>query len=203
MSEAGLLILGFGGHGRSVADVALAVGYAELRFVDESAQPGEHFLSFPVGLEVGHLPAAWRWFAASGDAVRRSAQIHKGGLDPALLATLVSPRAHVAKGAAIGRGTVVGHFAHVGPRARVGEGCILNTAAIVEHDCVVGAFSHVSVNATLAGSACIGSRVFVGAGAVVIDSVSVADDVIIGAGATVVREIAEAGTYAGTPARRL
>lgn len=203
MTNAGLLILGFGGHGRSVADIALAAGYRTLRFVDETAQPGEHFLTFPIVRAIGDLPADWAWFAASGDGARRFAQIADRHLDHARLATIVSPLAHVSDSVTIGRGTIVGHFAHVGPRSHIGEGCILNTAAIVEHDCVVGAFSHVSVNATLAGGARVGSRVFVGAGAVVIDSIAVADDVVIGAGATVVCDIAEPGTYAGTPATRL
>jgi sugar O-acyltransferase (sialic acid O-acetyltransferase NeuD family) len=199
----GLLILGFGGHGRSVADVALAAGFTSLRFVDAAARPGEQFLSFDVVREMGTLPTDWKWIAAAGEHVRRSAQLADPHLDPARLASVVSPHAHVSSAATIGRGTFVGHFVQVGPRASVGAGCILNNGAIVEHDCIVGDLTHVSVNATVAGATRIGARVFVGAGAVVIDSISVADDIVIGAGATVVHDLGEAGVYAGTPARRL
>ena len=43
-----LALLGFGGHARSVADVALTAGFDRLLFVDENVQRGESFLGFPV-----------------------------------------------------------------------------------------------------------------------------------------------------------
>jgi hypothetical protein len=49
----------------------------------------------------------------------------------------------------------------------------------------------------------LGQRVVVGAGATVIDGIRVGDDVVLGAGAVATRDLLEAGTYVGIPARRL
>ena len=48
----------------------------------------------------------------------------------------------------------------------------------------------------------IGNRVSIGSNATILP-VRITDNVVIGAGAVVTRDIIEAGTYAGNPARRV
>jgi acetyltransferase-like isoleucine patch superfamily enzyme len=43
----------------------------------------------------------------------------------------------------------------------------------------------------------------IGAGAVILDKLSICDNVIIGAGSVVTRDINDAGTYVGSPAKRV
>jgi UDP-N-acetylbacillosamine N-acetyltransferase len=198
-SKHGIYVLGFGGHARSVADVALAAGIESLIFVDANALPNESFAGFPAVTALpGRLIAGWSVFPALGDNLSRKAAYSR---HMARIAKLISPSATIGVGAEVGNGTIVGHHAHIGPAASVGRGVIVNTGAAVEHECQVGDFSHISVNATVAGRARIGSNVFVGAGSTITDKVSICDDVVIGAGATVVRDITAPGTYVGTPAR--
>ncbi|WP_404926884.1 acetyltransferase [Mesorhizobium sp. ORM16] len=196
----GLLILGFGGHARSVGDIALSTGFDNLTFVDEEARDGEEFADFPA-VRVLPSSAAGQWliFPGSGDNARRRAQCESALLP---LATLVAPTASVGRQCEIGQGSLVAHQAHMGPLTKVGRGVIINSGAVVDHECVIGDFSHISVNATVAGRCRIGTQVLVGAGATVIDRLSICDNVIIGAGATVVRDIEVPGVYTGTPARR-
>lgn len=194
-----LLIMGFGGHARSVADVALACGYKELCFIDTNAKEGEQFLHFLVLKDVPEKP--WSCVTAAGNNIQRMEQMKNARAREWFVQTLISPHASQGVGSQIGLGSVVGHHAHIGPITTIGQGCIINTAAIVEHDCDVGDFSHVSVNATLCGHVTLGLRVFVGAGAIIKNGISVVDDVTIGAGAVVVKDINEAGTYVGVPAR--
>ncbi|MNN12562.1 UDP-N-acetylbacillosamine N-acetyltransferase [compost metagenome] len=199
-----LLILGFGGHARSVADVALACGYRQIIFIDQNARKGETFAGFPVLKSVvENLSSDWDGFPASGDGGRRQSQcdeIRKMGL---VLATIISPAATLGPDCTIYEGSFVGHHAHIGPAARIGTGCIVNTAAVVEHECTVGDFSHISVNSTMAGRSSIGSHCMLGAGAILIDGISIGNDVIIGAGGVVHRSISQPGTYVGVPAVRL
>lgn len=199
IAYSGLYVLGFGGHARSVADVALAAGVKGLLFVDPNAMPDEEFAGFAVVSSMPH-PASvdWKVFSALGDNLRRKQALDNVALPSVVL---VSPTATIGRLAELGEGTFVGHHAHVGPAARVGRGAIINTGAIVEHECDVGAFSHISVNAAVAGRSRIGANVVVGAGATVIDGIRVCDNVVIGAGATVVDHIVATGTYVGTPAR--
>lgn len=198
----GLVILGFGGHARSVADVALDSGIQQLCFVDENARPNERFLTFAVQREwPDNLPEGWAVIAASGDGVRREAQGAEVLARGWALATVVAKSATLCIGVQVGEGSFVGRHAHIGPMAKVGQGCIINTAAIIEHESVVGDFTHVSVNTTVAGRSTIGSHCFIGAGATVVDGVAVADSITVGAGACVTRSLDTPGTYVGVPAR--
>lgn len=198
----GLRVYGFGGHARSIADVASALGIQQIVFADANAGDDEMFLGFAVVKTFDDsLPHGWECFAAAGDNRKRSAQLEHIHAQGWPLATIISPTATVGVGATIGAGTFLGHHSHVGPRATIGQSCILNTGCIVEHDCVVGDFSHVSVNATLARRSRLGSFVFLGAGATIIGRCSVPDGTVCGAGAVVTRSLAVSGTYVGVPAR--
>lgn len=200
----GMLILGFGGHARSVADVALAKGVTELCFIDVNAKPGETFLSFPVKPVLDfNLPPGWVVMPAAGDNRRRLEQhdwIAERGLQ---IGKLIAPSATIGVGAEIGDGCFVAHHAHIGPMASVGAGCIINTGAIVEHECTIGAFTHVSIGASVAGRTRIGDRCFLGAGSTVIDGLDVVHDITLGAGACATRNLDAAGIYVGVPAKRL
>jgi UDP-N-acetylbacillosamine N-acetyltransferase len=195
----GLYIFGFGGHARSVGDIALSSGIDALVFIDASVRPGESFGDHPAVVSLpDHPEPGWSGFPALGDNQRRRALYQTSALPkPALIA----PSASIGRYSVIGEGTLVAHQAHVGPLARVGLGAIINSGAIVDHETQIGDFCHISVNATVAGRCTIGSNVFIGAGATVIDGIKVTDNVIVGAGATVVRDIDEPGVYVGTPAR--
>lgn len=200
----GLLILGFGGHARSVADVALAAGIAEILFVDPNARKGEDFLGHAVVSEYArNLPEGWACMPAAGDNLRRQRQVRDASERGWAIATLIAPDASIGAGAMLAEGTLVARHAHVGPLARIGKGVIINTGAAVEHDCVVGDFVHVSVNATLAGRSRLNDFVFLGAGGTVIDGVEVGRNITIGAGGVVIESLEVPGTYVGVPARLL
>lgn len=200
----GLLILGFGGHARSVADVALSAGFRSLLFVEPNAQEGEHFVGHPVQRELPHrLPEGWSCFPAAGDNHRRQMQVTTIQSAGWPLATVISPSATIGAGAFVSPGTFVGHHAHIGPMARAGLASIVNTGAIIEHECVIGDYVHVSVHATTAGRSRLGDYVFLGAGATVIDGVSIASHVTVGAGGVVIASIDSPGTYVGVPVRRI
>ncbi len=200
----GLLILGFGGHARSVAGVAIAAGYQSLRFIDANAQEGEQFLGFPVERSYGGpLPTGWSALPASGDNHQRHQQILSILEAGWTLDTLIAPNATVSVGATIGAGCFIAHHAHIGPMATIGMGCIINTGAIVEHDCTVGNYSHVSVNSSMAGRCHLGDFVLLGTGATIIDKMTIASEITIGAGGVVTASLSRPGTYVGIPVRPL
>jgi UDP-N-acetylbacillosamine N-acetyltransferase len=198
----GLVVLGFGGHARSVADIALTLGIESLVFVDGAAGPNESLWGFPVRKAFDDkLPDGWQAFAASGNNHTRHAQAAAilGRCWP--LATLISPTATIGSEAGISAGCFIGHHAHVGPLSTIGTGCIINTGAVVDHECKIGDYTHISVNSSVAGRCQLGSLVFLGTGAVVIDKVCIADSITIGAGSVVTEPLLEPGVYVGAPAR--
>lgn len=200
----GLIVLGFGGHARAIADIAIACRIHSFIFVDANARDDEHFQGNPVLRDLpSSINAHWACVPALGDNLKREQQmliIEEMGWP---IISLIAPSSTIGVGATIAPGSVVGHHAHVGPMASIGRGCIINNGAIVEHECQISNFTHVAVNATIAGRSSIGEYGFIGAGAVVIDGINVCKKVTVGAGAIVVKNINQSGVYVGIPAKIL
>ena len=115
----------------------------------------------------------------------------------------VSPDAVLNVEVELGAGTAVFDGAVVNPGVVTGRMCVVSTNATVEHDCRLGTNVHIGPGATVSGGVTIGDDTFVGAGAVVIHGVRIAAGCLIGAGAVVTKDLAEPGTYVGSPARRI
>jgi sugar O-acyltransferase (sialic acid O-acetyltransferase NeuD family) len=114
-----------------------------------------------------------------------------------------APDAFIDPSATIGKGTIVMHRTVVNACSAIGPNCIINTGAIVEHDAFIGDNVHISTGAIVNGGCRVGSGSFIGSGSVLRNHLSIGDNVVIGAGSVVVKDIMEAGTYIGNPARRL
>lgn len=197
-----LNIIGASGHGKVIADIALNRGYEDIVFLDadESIQSCLGFPVYGPSLE----EAAYQnedFFVAVGNAKTRErlfAELDEKGFS---IVSLIHPAAVLGQRVQIGRGTAVMAGAVINPDTMIGEGCIINTGATADHDNQIGDFVHVSVGAHLAGTVSVGKGTWIGAGAVVSNNISICSGCMIGAGAVVVRDIEEAGTYMGVPAR--
>ncbi len=193
------VIVGCGGHARSVADVILFnEPDAGIIFVDSNAKQGERIFSFPVVADFKITDE--KVVLGIGDNNLRKIMYDK--FQPCL-SSIISNDVYQGVDSCVGLGTFIAQNVHIGPMVKVGDGCIINTHCVLDHEVYVGNFSHISVNAILSGKVKIGSNVFVGAGAVIKDGVKVCDDVVIGAGAVVVKDIEESGVYVGCPVRRI
>jgi sugar O-acyltransferase (sialic acid O-acetyltransferase NeuD family) len=156
-----ILIVGAGGHGRSVADALLCAGTQTLAgFVDDRWPQLQQVWTSPV---LGTLADLARLrdhadavvIAIGNNAARRQAfqQALAAGFAPA---TVVHPRATVSPRAFIGAGVTLMANTVIGCDAHIGDGVIVNAGAIVDHDARLGAFSHVGVGACLSGAAELG-----------------------------------------------
>ena len=199
-----LVILGAGGHGKVVADIAEKMGcFSNILFLDDHHQ-GDLGAYDVIGCfsDYSKYIKDSCFVVAIGSSVLRKKLQSEMSQAGARFATLIHPAAVLAADVAIGDGSVVMAGAVVNPGARIGNGVILNTCSSVDHDCVIGDFAHVSVGAHLAGTVVVGEETMIGAGAVVINNITIVERCMIGAGATVVTDLSESGTYIGTPARR-
>ena len=208
-----LVIFGAGGHGRVAADCAEAMreasraGWREVVFLDPAHKDMKESGRWPVrGPDdaIGDFDQdATDCFVGIGDnAVRRRVQERVAGLGFRLV-VLIHPHATLGSAVAIGDGTLVMPRAVINFGATLGDGVIVNTGAIVEHDCQIGSWTHLAPASVLGGDVKVGERCLVGIGAQVLPGVGICDDAVIGGGATVARSIADPGSYAGTPARRI
>jgi sugar O-acyltransferase (sialic acid O-acetyltransferase NeuD family) len=200
-------LIGAGGHGKVVADAAIALARDHLvGFFDDDAQlHGGSILGLPV---LGSI-SAWRDFnvdalvpAIGANKARRDVVSREAALGATMM-TIVHPRATVSAWAELGRGTVVFAGAVINPGAVIGDNVIVNTGAIVEHDCHVGDHVHVASGSSLAGDVRVGEGSLIGPGARVLRGVTIGEWCVVGAGAVVTRDVEAHATVVGVPARRL
>lgn len=201
-----LLILGAGGHGRVVADLAEESGlYQRIAFLDDAPEVSGSPLPWPILGPTSELsgfrPDFENAFVGVGNSKRRLQLLALAESVKYAIPTLVHPAAFVSRRALVGAGTVVCAGAVVQVGAQVGKGCIVNACASVDHDCVLGAGVHVCPGAHIAGSVVIGEHTWIGIGASVRQGLSIGKGVTVGAGAAVVDNVEDESTVVGVPAR--
>ncbi|MDO4269901.1 MAG: acetyltransferase [Eubacteriales bacterium] len=199
------MIVGAGGHGHVVADIAEAKGcYSRIAFLDDAVSVNHS--RYPVMGTVQDalsFAASWHFAVAVGNQRARQSLIEyllDGG---AFLPYLVHPSAVVGSNVEIGYGTVVMAGTVINCRTRIGRGCIVNTGATVDHDNVLEDYVHLSPGVHLAGTVHIGKRSWLGIGSVVCNYCKIGPDCVIGAGAAVCKDLLQAGTYVGVPAKAI
>ncbi len=203
-----MLIVGGGGHSLVVVDVLRSSGVAiagaltrEGTPMDGLARLGVDVLGTDAELAERIASGARAVFVAVGDNRTRrrltAAVVAAGGQ----LATAVSPRAVVSDSATIGAGALVMPGAVINALATIGSGAIVNTGATIDHECDIGECAHVAPGAALAGEVIVGEGALIGIGASVTPGRSIGAWAVVGAGAAVTRDVPDATTVAGVPAK--
>lgn len=138
-----LVILGAGGYGQTVADVARQSGrYEDILFLDDNAPAFGTCANFErfADHETVFYPAfgnneiRMKWLNALRDA-------------GCTIATLVHHTAYVSPTATLEPGTVVLSMAVINTNCAIHRGCIINCGAIIDHDCVLEEGVHVCLGA--------------------------------------------------------
>jgi sugar O-acyltransferase (sialic acid O-acetyltransferase NeuD family) len=202
-----LVVVGAGGHGAVVAEAAADSGrWKEVLFLDDD-ESLKSVIDFPVvgrTEEISSLANEDSEFVVAIGNNRQRLKLCDEIVQRGLrLATVIHPVACVSRSASISEGTVVFAGATVNARAKVGQACIVNTGATIDHDCVLEDGVHVSPGANLGGSVRVGRCAWVGIGSSVREGVSLGPASIVGAGAAVVRDVGDAVTVGGVPAKAL
>jgi len=106
-------------------------------------------------------------------------------------------------GATKGLGTIICQGAIVTCNVELGEHVHVNIHASIGHDSKIGSYTTISPGARISGNVTIGECCYIGSNAVIKEKVTICAGAIIGAGAVVVKDITEAGTYTGIPAKKI
>lgn len=193
MNNKQLILLGGGGHCKSVIDVAESAGYTILGVLDKPELVGTRILDYEIIGVDDDIPQ----YVDKAAFVITVGQIKSPAIRQKLdglvkqaggkLATIVASDAYVSKYATLEEGTVVMHKAFVNAGAKIGRNCIINSMANIEHDCEIGDFIHISTGVMVNGDTKVGKNSFVGSGSVLYNGIEVKEDSIIPAG-TVVRK---------------
>ena len=179
-----MLIVGASGHGRSLAEAALAAGnYKVTGFLDDAAPGLAQVMGFAVlgtadDVDAYRVHVDAAIVAVGNNALREawSIKLPTAGFE---LATVIHPRAIVSPSAVIGPGSAIMSGAIVGTGARLGYGVIINSGAVVDHDAQVHDYGHLGVNASMSGGSVLGRNAWMQAGSTLGYGVKVADGVVL------------------------
>lgn len=202
-----LILIGGGGHCKSVIEVAESAGYEIKGILDIPDEVGKEVLpghkvigtddEIPQYVEECDFIITVGFIKNPAIRVKLYNKVKAAG---GRLATIIASTAHVSKYAELGEGTVIMHHAFVNAGAKIGDNCIINTFVNIEHDAEVGNQCHISTGTMVNGECKIGESCFIGSQSVCANCIEIASDIIVGAGSVVRKSIRVKGIYAGNPA---
>jgi len=196
-----VVILGNGGHAKSVADAAGSAGFVVSGFLrlagDRKPDAGSQELqsldeidleSTEIALGIGTNFARSRIAAEVMDSYPR-----------ARFVTVIHVTAWVSPLAKIAPGSVVLAQASVGPGAVLGFGTIMNTGSSLDHDATMDSFASLGPGARSGGDVSIGERSMVGLQAGILQGRTIGKDSVVGAKSLVMRDIPDLTVAWGVP----
>lgn len=143
-----LIILGAGGYGRMLADVAAQTGaYDVIYFLDDNSQTADvigkcaDFVAF--------VNAQTVFYPAFGNNECRLFWMNKLTETGCTVATIIHPTAYVSPTVQLEQGNVVLPKAVINTECVVKAGCIINCGAIIDHGCILEEGVHVCLGAVV------------------------------------------------------
>ena len=143
-----LIILGAGGHGQVVADIARQMKkYDSVQFLDDNSDlaigPCSDFVKYKFA-DVEMYPA----FGNNVARVEWEMKLLKEGIS---LATIIHPLAYISPNAHISAGSVFMPYSVVNTGCEIGMACIINCSAILDHHCILEDGCHIAPGAIVKG----------------------------------------------------
>ena len=127
-----LVILGAGGYGRTVADVAEQSGkYEEILFLDDMSKLAAGKCADYVKYKDFEI------YPAFGNNELRLEWIHRLESEGFDIPVIIHKTAYISPKTTINKGTVILPNAVVNTEVIIEKGCIINCGAIIDHGCVI------------------------------------------------------------------
>ena len=197
-----LVIIGAGGHAKSVLDSVDPEFFEVIGFVDE-VKLGQ-YMGLPIfGYNIVSVPnySECVYVIAIGDvhARKRWYRIVKDlNLE---LVNIIDRSALVSPTVKMGCGNFIGKLAVVNAGSVLGDNNLINTMALVEHESRVANHTNLSTKSTINGDVVVEDCVFLGSGATCNGQLTLGEDCIVGSGSVVIRDVEPGTTVVGAPAR--
>ena len=187
-----LAIIGAGGHGKVVGEIALLNQYDTIDFFDDKIS---EIKNFPFGI-VGNIELLKKnlknyddFFVAIGDNVIRCDKISWLKKEKKNIVSLIHPKSTVSKFSSIEAGSCVMANAVVNAGTNIKEGVIINTSSSIDHDCSIEDYAHISPNCSLSGNVRVGKFTHLGTGTSVHPGINIGQNVKTGIGSKIYKDI--------------
>ena len=198
------VIVGAGGHAKSVADAILSTGDI-VSFFEDSKIAGQSIFGIPVVSSLEEIQQLDSYFLAisiGNNFIRQKVMQDYALKYPNLiLKPVVHAKAYVSPLSVVGIGSVALAQSNIGPNTTIGKGCVVNSCASIDHDSQMDDFSSLGPGATLGGSTFVGYRSAVCIGASVKHGISIGSDCVLGAMSYLDKDMANLITAYGVPAK--
>ena len=192
-----ILLIGGGGHCKSVIDVIEQEGKFEIAgIVDNPELLGSSILGYSVigndsdlvslAKTIKYAIVAVGHIKTSSNRIKLFDYASKAGFT---FPSIISPNAYVSRHASIGSGTIIMHHALINSGVTIAENCIINSKALIEHDSEVSNHCHISTNAIVNGGVFVGEGSFIGSGVTTRESIKIRKNSFIKAGSIVAESL--------------
>ena len=193
-----IAIIGSGGHGKVVGEIALLNHYETIDFFDDRANEIKEFPFTVIDTFDNlskHLKNYDAFFVAIGDNELRSQKLKWLKENELNIVNLIHPKSTVSKFSSLGKGICVMANAVINIGSLVKDGVIINTSASVDHDCFIDDYSHISPNCSLSGEVKIGKLTHLGTGSSVYPGINIGNNVKSGVGSKIFKNILDGTIY--------
>lgn len=211
--ENNILLIGGGGHCKSVLDTILRnYNFDKIGIIDIKNNIGKNILGIPIigsdeDLEYFYKKKQYKYafitLGSIGNSNKREYlfnNVLKYGFD---VPSIIDSSAIIGKEVILEQGIFIGKRTIVNSESIIKKGAIINTGAIVEHDCSVGEFVHISPGTVVCGEVTIGNNTHIGANSVIKQGLTIGENSLLGVGSVVVSDIVDNRLCYGNPCREV
>ena len=187
-----IAIIGAGGHGKVVGEIALLNKYNTVHFFDDQMSQIKNFPFKIIGsmeLLKKNQKKYNNFFVAIGDNKLRYDVISWLKKEKNNVVSLIHPKSTVSQFSSIEIGSCVMANAVINPGAYIKEGVIVNTSSSIDHDCLIEDYVHISPNCSLAGNVSVGKFTHLGTGTSVHPGMNIGQNVKTGIGSKIYKDI--------------
>ena len=193
-----LAIIGAGGHGKVIGEIALLKKYKKIHFFDDNVSKIKKY-PFEIIDTLNYLKKNLSnydaFFVAIGNNYLRRNKVNWLKRLDVNIVSLIHPKSTVSKFSSLGVGTCVMANAVINSGSLINEGVIINTSASIDHDCTIDNFAHISPNCGLSGNVCVGKFTHLGTGTSVHPGVKIGNEVKTGIGSRIYKNILNNKTF--------
>jgi len=207
-----IIIVGGGGHAKSVIDTINTMNLFEIVGIIDSPDKKKTFVN---GIEViGEDSDLVAYFNRNiKNVVIAIGSIGHVGVRVKLyhlckkigysFPNIIDSSAIISKNIIIGEGNFIGKGTISNTDVHIGNGCILNTGCIIDHDCFIEDFVHLAPGCVLSGGVLVKKYSHIGTHSTIIQNITIGKNVLIGAGSVVLKDIQDHKMAYGNPCREV
>ncbi len=116
---------------------------------------------------------------------------------------IIAKGVRISKYIQLGHGNIICTGAVLTTNIKIGNFNHINLSCTVGHDAELKNYVTVYPSVNVSGNVTIGNSCEIGTGTKIIQGKHIGENIILGAGSVVIKDIAECGTYVGSPARKV